>query len=324
MSSIDKKDKRILFELDCNSRQSINMLAKKARLSKDVVRYRIKQLEDRGVITCYYTLIDFSKLGYDIIRLYLKLQDTDAQLEEAMVQQIMRHESVIITYRTDGEYELAVGIIAKDLREGQKIIEEVINPFRQQVIRTNVSIFNDFVQFPRYYLHDEQEKLSWSTGSYEPYAYDQDDLRILDQIAEDARKPVVEIAKALQMPATTIAYRMRQMEKQGVIVAYRALIDFRKLGMEYYKIDLTLEDLSVIPALQEFCKQHPSIIYRDVTVAGSDFEFDAELLGQEAFYAMMEEIKTTFPHIVRTYFYYKAIHIYKYSYFPKKLVERPS
>jgi len=210
--------------------------------------------------------------------------------------------------------------IAKDLREGQKIIEEVINPYRKKIVESNTTIFNDFMQFPRYYLHDEKKKIIWSTSSFKPYNFDYDDLRILDKIAENARKSIVAIAQELSIPATTAAYRIKQLEKQGVIVAYRALIDFQKLDMTYYKIDLTLEDINIIPALQEFCMQHPNIIYRDVTVGGSDFEFDAELPNQETFYQMIEEIKKTFPDIVRSFHYYKAIKIYKYSYFPKKLL----
>ena len=49
MYKLDQKDRQILFELDCDSRQSINNLAKKTRLSRDVVSYRIKQLEKENL-----------------------------------------------------------------------------------------------------------------------------------------------------------------------------------------------------------------------------------------------------------------------------------
>lgn len=322
MKDLDQKDRTILFELDRDSRQSINQLAKKTRLSRDVVRYRIKQLEEKDIINGYYTLIDFSKLGYDIVRLYLKLQNTDQRIEEEMVKEFMRHPSVIIVYRTDGRYELAVGFIVKNLREYQEAYEEVIKPYKQYVTETNHAVFNDFLQYPRSYLSQEEHNtIEWSTGSYTPYDYDHDDLRILDQLAEDARKPITDIAKKLHLPVTTTTYRLKQLEKRKVIVAYRALIDFHKLGMEYYKVDLTLEDLAIKRGLGEFARTHPSIIYQDVTAGSSDFEFDAELPTQELFYELIERIKALFPGKIRSYFYYKAIHIYKYSYFPKKLLK---
>ena len=45
MYKLDKKDKDILYELDLNSRQSFNQIGRKIKLSKEVVQYRIKQLE---------------------------------------------------------------------------------------------------------------------------------------------------------------------------------------------------------------------------------------------------------------------------------------
>lgn len=88
------------------------------------------------------------------------------------------------------------------------------------------------------------------------------------------------------------------------------------MGYEYYKVDLELEDISIIPSLKQFIRQHPNIIYQNITVGGSDFEFDCELQTQEEFYKLMDEIKKSFPEKIRHYFYYKAIKIYKYSYFP--------
>ena len=40
---IDLKDRKILYELDLNSRQSNSTLGKKVGLSKDIVNYRIKK-----------------------------------------------------------------------------------------------------------------------------------------------------------------------------------------------------------------------------------------------------------------------------------------
>ena len=56
---LDKKDQQLIFELDQNSRQSINSIAKKTKLSRDVVNYRIKQLEKKKIINGYFALIDY-------------------------------------------------------------------------------------------------------------------------------------------------------------------------------------------------------------------------------------------------------------------------
>ena len=47
MIKIDVKDRKILYELDTNSRQSIPQISKKVNLHKNAVHYRIKRLENK-------------------------------------------------------------------------------------------------------------------------------------------------------------------------------------------------------------------------------------------------------------------------------------
>ena len=69
---LDYYDKKILFELDKNSRITTSSIAKQIRKSKQFVDYRIKRLEEEKVILGYTTVIDYSKLGYTSIRVYFK------------------------------------------------------------------------------------------------------------------------------------------------------------------------------------------------------------------------------------------------------------
>ena len=85
MQKMDEIDKKIMFEIDKNSRRSINEISKILKLKKDTVAYRIKQLEDNKIIQGYYTVIDYSKLGYILLRYYVKFQNTTLELEEEII-----------------------------------------------------------------------------------------------------------------------------------------------------------------------------------------------------------------------------------------------
>ena len=50
MYKIDLKDRKILYELDLNCRQSNTRIGKKVGLKRDIVSYRIKRLQKQGVI----------------------------------------------------------------------------------------------------------------------------------------------------------------------------------------------------------------------------------------------------------------------------------
>ncbi|MBU4242067.1 MAG: winged helix-turn-helix transcriptional regulator [Nanoarchaeota archaeon] len=58
---LDFKDKKILYNLDLNSRATLNEIAKKVKLSKQVVDYRLKNLLKNKIIKEFYTVINFSK-----------------------------------------------------------------------------------------------------------------------------------------------------------------------------------------------------------------------------------------------------------------------
>ena len=86
MDSIDLKDRKILYELDYNCRQSNTQIGKKVGLKKDVVSYRINKLEKEGIIKNYYTVIDAYKLGYYLFRYYINFQYVTPDLRKEMVE----------------------------------------------------------------------------------------------------------------------------------------------------------------------------------------------------------------------------------------------
>ncbi len=325
MLKLDKKDAKILFELDKNSRQSINQIAKKTKLSRDVVNYRIKQLEQKQIIKNYVTIVDFTKFGFQIIRLYLKLQNTTPEIETKIIHYLTKQQNTFTVYKIDGRYDIAVGYLAKDVITYQTFYASFLKKFRRYIAEKNFSIFQDYVHYTRNYLTQKKkyDSTTISTGSHKTYNYDTKDVQLLNLIKEDARISLLELAKKLKMTATGVKYKLKNLEQKKVIVAYKLLLDTQKLGNQYFKVDLELEDISILPALQQFILQHPNVIYRNITIGGSDFEFDCELPSQQDFYVLINQLKTLFAEKIRHYFYYKALQIYKYSYFPEHFPQKP-
>ena len=80
MQKIDAIDRKILYELDLNSRQPISQISKKTHIHENSVKYRMKKLEKLGVIQNYYTVIDSLKFGYLPVKLYLKFEFTTPKI----------------------------------------------------------------------------------------------------------------------------------------------------------------------------------------------------------------------------------------------------
>jgi len=81
MMNIDLKDRKILYELDLNCRQSNAQIGKKVGLKRDMVAYRIKRLEQSGIIKNFWTAINTFKLGYLVFRIYINFQYVNSNIE---------------------------------------------------------------------------------------------------------------------------------------------------------------------------------------------------------------------------------------------------
>ena len=82
---LDTKDKKILYHLDMDARIPLSILSKRVGLSREVVYYRIKQLEKKGIIENYYTVIDITKLEQIYCRVFLKYRTMTHENEQKLL-----------------------------------------------------------------------------------------------------------------------------------------------------------------------------------------------------------------------------------------------
>jgi len=58
------------------------------------------------------------------------------------------------------------------------------------------------------------------------------DLRILGHLQEDCRTPLARIGESAGLSAPAVLERIKKLEAAGIITAYRALLDARRLGLD--------------------------------------------------------------------------------------------
>lgn len=58
------------------------------------------------------------------------------------------------------------------------------------------------------------------------------DAKLLTELQKDGRRPVVELADAIGLSTTPCARRIRQLEANGVITSYAAVVDPAQLGLK--------------------------------------------------------------------------------------------
>ena len=127
---LDAKDKRIIEQLQLNCRQSIAEIAKKTKLPRDVVMYRIKRLEKEKVIRAHHTFLNPSKLGYPLyVYVTFACYNISPEKEKSFVSYLVGLKNAIYVAKTSGNYDFTLGVCAKDYFEYDAIISEIRRRF---------------------------------------------------------------------------------------------------------------------------------------------------------------------------------------------------
>jgi DNA-binding Lrp family transcriptional regulator len=102
------------------------------------------------------------------------------------------------------------------------------------------------------------------------------DKHILDVVLEDSRYSYRQIAKKVKVSPATVLSRIKQLEKNGIIKQYSALLDYAKLG---YDIEVIIEVRIAKGKLFEVEKQiaHHANVFAVYDVTG---DFDAMILAR--------------------------------------------
>src|SRR3989344_3135248 len=141
MAKLDLKDRKMLYELDTNSRQSFHEIAKKVGLSKDSIIYRINKLQEEGIIKQFHTIIDVGKLGFISFRLYLKLRNTTPEKQSEIIEFLKQQKIITWLVSIEGEYDLGVWILTKTIKEINQLWKELLRKYTNYIAKRWLAIF---------------------------------------------------------------------------------------------------------------------------------------------------------------------------------------
>lgn len=121
-------DFEILKILRANSRIEYKEISKKINLTGNAIKYRIKNLEDSGIIENYAIALDYSKLGLEFYNLQIKFPSTDFSKLKKFLKE---NKKVKYFYRHLGnpEWDLDIGLLVKNSKELREFLIELKNLF---------------------------------------------------------------------------------------------------------------------------------------------------------------------------------------------------
>lgn len=304
---LDLKDRKILFELDRDCRQSYNKIAKKVGLSKTAVINRVTCMEKSGLIKGYSAVINSGKLGFYNFRIYINLQNIDLEKEKEIIEFLQKKEIVTWIASIEGLYNLGIRVFTKSINEMNELWNELmkkyVNYFNQRQIVLNIQTINFF----RGYLIENPKEVydivSSSSNDMDIKKLDNIEKIIIETLSENAKTPIIEIARIAKTTPKTIISKIKKLEKEKIILYYRVILDIEKINLMHFKLSIMTMNTTE-ESLKEFynyIKKSPNIIFREKTLGGEDIELDIEVSGLNELERIILDIREKFGRIIQDY-----------------------
>lgn len=132
---------------------------------------------------------------------------------------------------------------------------------------------------------------------------DRFDRRILDELSQDGRISITDLARRIGLSKSPTQARLRRLEAEGVITGYRALLDPIRLGLDHVAfVELRLTDTreAALAAFNAAVIRVPEIEQAHMIAANFDYLLKIRTPSMSAYRAVLAEKISTLPYVAHT------------------------
>ena len=144
------------------------------------------------------------------------------------------------------------------------------------------------------------------------------DFQILEILAKDARISTVEIANKINSTVDTIKNRIKRLTKLDVVQGFRVSIDYNKLGFQFFKVNINLNDYNDRGRIIRYIRLDPHLVMIDKSIGYFDLELDFWVRDLKEFHQIMDNLTIAFPESIKNYIYVHNPQLHKMRYIPEE------
>lgn len=133
--SIDKTDKKLLYELSKDSSKSLVELSKSFKLTPEAIAIRIKKLKQSGIIRSFTPQINLNKLGYDVFLICFDLRCISKTNQEDLKKFFVTSKVVRFAFLSGTVPRVFAYIAAKKTMDVDTFIKSFKSIFKDILVR---------------------------------------------------------------------------------------------------------------------------------------------------------------------------------------------
>ena len=302
-------DKKIMYELDLDARIPVTTLSKKIRASKETVSFRIKRLLKENYLKGFYTVFNTSKLGMYYYKIYLKFHEATPEIEKRIIKFIKDYKTSAYVGSTEGNYDLISLILVKSARDFTSFLDLLGDKFGKYILEKDIHIVTISHRLNEKFLYaGSSSKHSYYQDKLENIKIDEIDKQLLQIISNNARISLVDLARKMKVDAKVAQYRLKKLEKKGIIIAYVSSPNFDKLSLRFIQLNFNLKNRKIIPEIIDFFDKTKTCLFALELIGKYDLTVEIHIKDEEELRKVLDKFKEQF---VNQYNKYDILNIYK-------------
>ncbi|MCX8163414.1 MAG: Lrp/AsnC family transcriptional regulator [Candidatus Micrarchaeota archaeon] len=323
----------VLYLLDVNCREKVTKLAKKLGTTPQRLEYTINKLEKDGVIIRYMAVVDYSKLGpynYYVYAIKFKLISKKELIQK--FRQITNEKACTFLFHLQGEIDCLIGTLGRDAHEAEQNMDELLQRFEGQIKYKKLMIFtrihnqyrnyllnsiSDVKKISNLIINKPKNVIELMGVRQKIEKIDQEEEKIIKLLSMNGRMKVVDIAKKLQLTPETVWYKIKNLEKRKIIIAYDLHLQPNRYNHKLCFLEIYIKDAKKLytQEIVNFLKTS-NIVYKIIELMGNDFilsmlVFQKEEQKEELIEKIIDKFKTKIEDIKL----HPTLYVYKIQYY---------
>ncbi|MFH1249002.1 MAG: Lrp/AsnC family transcriptional regulator [archaeon] len=311
--NLDKKDRKIIEMLAKDGRVPLTQIAKKSMLSKDSIAYRIKRLQERGVIKKFCTIVNYKSFGYTAYNVLLQTREVTTETEEKFLKYLDKEPRIIDVIDYSDIIDFQIKILVKDIEEFDSIISWIKREFAE--IIEHIITLHVVEEMSNRILPLEMGDAKIESKSGGVAKLDEKDIKIIKLLNENCRLSSYDIAPKIGINADTVIYRIKKMVSSGVI-KFTTVVNLSALGYSGNALMLKLRTLDEKKEqeIEDHIKSNANLLTAEKTIGEWDLVLHFVTKDARDFHSIIKKIRMEFGASILVYDTLMVYREYEFDY----------
>lgn len=318
MPELDLLDRKILYELDMDSRISVSKLAKLVSTSKETVNFRLKRLVKNGYVKRFITTLFTSHLNMFYYKLFYKFHKTTPEIDNQIIEFISTYERTAYFAEFEGPYNLGFLLVAKSHHDLDEFITKFRKHFGDYILDQQLHILTSIHRFNLKFFYRSDKTLHTKyPKELKQIEVDRKDMIIIKDLANNSRTSLAELAHHAGIDSSTAIYRIKKLKQNKILGTYTLALDFAKFGMQHFQINFKLKDRSSVDRIINYFSSNNNATFAIVALGKYDLaielvakdnielrrildkckeHFAQDIIDHDTFLIVKEHVLTWLPH----------------------------